>query len=172
MVIHTYPDPVLREEARTLSVEDLGEELDRLAEAMIETMRAASGIGLAATQIGHPVRLCVIGSIDEHGEPQALVNPVITARKGRLFEEEGCLSVPGVTARIRRAGCVVVEALGLRGDTITVEAEGLMARVYQHELDHLNGVLFIDRLSPAARIASKARLADLEDRARTRSNTT
>jgi len=122
--------------------------LQKLIDDMIETMYAAPGIGLAAPQIGIPRRICVIDlSVGKRGgELIALVNPEFVERDGMQLEEEGCLSVPGFNATVPRPARVVVKALNRDGTPRTVEGTGLLARALQHELDHLDGVLFLDRL--------------------------
>ena len=129
----------------------------RLAEDMIETMYDEVGIGLAAPQIGASVRLLVVG--DEEGRgAQVLVNPVITEQGGTVTAEEGCLSLPGFFAPVTRAQWVKLEAQDLEGQPIALTARGLRARVFQHEIDHLDGVLFIDRVDPVTRDRMKRRI--------------
>ena len=164
MDIRLYPAEVLRQQARRISAETLGSEIEELAREMLETMHQARGVGLAANQVGQAVRLVVIGVFEEGGEDRVLVNPVIKNRKGRTVEEEACLSVPGVNGKVRRASRVLVEATNLQGEKQEIEAEGLLARVLQHEIDHLDGRLFIDRLSPVAKIQAQGLLKDMERR--------
>ena len=123
-------------------------DLQTLIDDMIETMYAAPGIGLAAPQIGVPLRVAVVDlSLGKRGgELFTLVNPEFVERDGMQLEEEGCLSVPGFNATVARPGRVVVRALDRQGTERTVEGTGLLARALQHELDHLDGVLFLDRL--------------------------
>jgi peptide deformylase len=120
----------------------------RLIDDMLATMYAAPGVGLAAPQIGVPLRVCVIDlSVGKRdGEVMALINPEFLERDGMQLEEEGCLSVPGFNATVARPSRAVVRALDRDGREITVEGTGLLARALQHELDHLDGVLFLDRL--------------------------
>jgi len=124
------------------------DDLQRLIDDMIETMYAAPGIGLAAPQVGVPLRLCVIDLTvgRRGGELHVLANPEFVERDGMQLEEEGCLSVPGFTATVARPARVVVRAADRTGAVRTVEGTGLLARALQHELDHLDGVLFLDRL--------------------------
>lgn len=144
-----YPDPRLRLHA--VEVTRFDADLERLAEDMIETMYDQGGIGLAATQIGARESLLVLDvSEDRHGS-RTFVNPVIVACEGRLTSEEGCLSIPDVRERVERSARVKVAARDVRGEPFTVEAEGLLAVCLQHEIDHLEGRLFIDRLSPLKR---------------------
>jgi peptide deformylase len=124
------------------------DELGRLIDDMVAVMYAAPGIGLAAPQIGVPLRVCVIDlSVGKRGgELVTLVNPEFVEREGMQFEEEGCLSVPGFTATVPRPARAVVRGLDRQGAPQTIEGTGLMARALQHELDHLDGRLFLDRL--------------------------
>jgi peptide deformylase len=130
------------------SVTDFGADLHRLIDDMVDTMYAAPGIGLAATQIGVPLRVCVIDlSVGKRGgELHVLVNPEFVEREGMQLEEEGCLSVPGFTATVARPLRAIVRSLDRHGAERTVEGNGLLARALQHEIDHLDGVLFLDRL--------------------------
>lgn len=122
--------------------------LGQLIDDLIETMYAAPGVGLAAPQVGVPLRVCVIDlSVGKRGgELLALVNPEFVSREGMQLEEEGCLSLPGFTATVPRAAEVTVRAADRHGDTRLIEASGLLARALQHEIDHLDGRLFVDRL--------------------------
>jgi peptide deformylase len=122
--------------------------LQKLIDDMIDTMYAAPGIGLAATQIGVPLRVCVIDlSVGKRGgELLTLVNPEFVSREGVQLEEEGCLSVPGFNSTVARPAKVVVRASDRTGQERTVEGTGLLARALQHEIDHLDGMLFLDRL--------------------------
>jgi peptide deformylase len=131
-----------------LAVENIDADLQHLIDDMIQTMYAAPGIGLAAPQIGVARRVCVIDlSVGKRGgEVLALVNPEFVERDGMQLEEEGCLSIPGFSATVARPARVVVRALDREGKERTVEGTGLLARALQHELDHLDGRLFIDRL--------------------------
>jgi peptide deformylase len=153
--VRKYGDPMLRRRAEALR--DVTPDIRRLAADMIDTMYDEAGLGLAAPQIGVALRLIVIG--DERGrDPRALLNPVITEQGGEVTAEEGCLSIPGIFAEVPRAEWVTIEATDLDGAPVTVRARGLLARAYQHELDHLDGVLFIDRLDPATRDRIKRRI--------------
>jgi peptide deformylase len=145
--------PIVRFGANVLqkpaaSVTAFNGELQRLIDDMVDTMYAAPGIGLAATQIGVPLRVCVIDlSVGKRGgELYALVNPEFIERDGMQLEEEGCLSVPGFTATVARPHRAIVRALDRTGAERIVEGTGLLARALQHEIDHLDGVLFLDRL--------------------------
>ena len=148
-------DPVLREKAK--KVRKIDASLQKLIDDMIDTMHAAPGVGLAAPQVGIPLRLMVVG--DEKGRSvRALVNPVIADQGGEIVAEEGCLSIPGVFADVARAEWVQLEAKDLEGQPVSIRARGLQARVFQHEMDHLDGVLFIDRLDPMTRDRIKRRI--------------
>ncbi|MDQ0337556.1 peptide deformylase [Caldalkalibacillus uzonensis] len=136
-----YPDPVLREKAAL--VKRIDERLHRLLDDMAETMYDAEGVGLAAPQVGISKRIFVVDVGDEHGLLE-FINPEIIVKEGEQLGPEGCLSIPGVNGEVRRAHKVKVRALNRNGESFELEAEGLLARAIQHELDHLNGVLFID----------------------------
>lgn len=146
LAIRLYPDPVLRVRCQTVEVFD--DRLEALAADMIETMVAAPGVGLAAPQVGHEIRLAVVDlSAGEDPEQlHVLVNPEIASAEGSLQELEGCLSIPGLNEKVERPAMVVVRARDLEGRPIEVTGEGLMARALCHEVDHLDGVLFPDRL--------------------------
>jgi peptide deformylase len=141
-----FGDAILSEAARPVDV--MTPDLDRLIDDMIETMYAAPGIGLAAPQVGVGLRICVL-DLSVGRDPAALqvmINPEFVERDGMQLEEEGCLSVPGFTSTVARPKRVVVKSLNRQGETQTLEGTGLMARAVQHEIDHLNGCLFVDRL--------------------------
>ncbi len=146
-----FPHPVLRQKARR--VEQIDETIHRLVEDMTETMYRAPGIGLAANQVGLPRRVIVVDvSAGEAPENRlVLINPEILHREGRVTTEEGCLSVPDLREDVTRSGRVVVRALDLEGRRVEVEADDLLAVALQHEIDHLDGILFIDRISQLKR---------------------
>jgi peptide deformylase len=153
--VRRYGDPVLRRRANP--VEAVTPEIRRLADDMVDTMYDEVGIGLAAPQVGASLRLMVVG--DEEGRgAQVLVNPAITDQGGKVSAEEGCLSLPGIFAQVTRSEWVTLEAHDLGGRPQVITARGLRARVFQHELDHLDGVLFIDRLEPVVRDRIKRRI--------------
>jgi peptide deformylase len=141
-----YGDPVLQRPA--LPVTEFNAELDTLINDMIDTMYAAPGIGLAAPQVGDSRRVCVIDlSVGrKDGELIVLVNPEFVTREGMQIEGEGCLSVPGFDVPVLRPARAVVRALDRAGQSRTIEGTGLLARAFQHEIDHLDGMLFIDRV--------------------------
>jgi len=159
-ILH-YPDPRLREKAQTVA--EVTPEIRQLVEDMAETMYAAPGVGLAATQIGEAYRIFVIdtASEDEPSELRVFINPEIVKRDGDVTWEEGCLSFPGVVEEIDRAATVRVRAMGVDGKTFELDADGLLAVAVQHELDHLDGVLMIDRMG-----ALKKRIVDRKMRRR------
>ena len=137
-----YPDPVLCRKAKRVSRID--ESLNRLIDDMIETMYQASGAGLAAPQVGVSLKIAVIGIPDE--EVIVLVNPELVKKSGERMVIEGCLSVPGYRGEIKRAEKVTVKALDRNGKAFRIKAEELLAEVLEHEIDHLNGVLYLDHL--------------------------
>ncbi|MDP2921796.1 MAG: peptide deformylase [Candidatus Omnitrophota bacterium] len=144
--IKIYPDPVLRKKAA--NVEKAGSGERKLAYDMIETMRSANGVGLAAPQVGISKRIIVVE--DAEGDEKislTLINPKITQKKGRVKFCEGCLSLPGISNDVIRPEFITVEALNLDGEPIKINADGLLARIIQHETDHLDGIMFIDKLS-------------------------
>ena len=141
-----HGDSLLHEPARAVDV--ITPDIERLVDDMIETMYAAPGIGLAAPQVGAPLRLFVV-DISLGRDPSSLIvliNPAFVVRDGMQLEEEGCLSVPGFEATVVRPARAVVSALDRHGSQQTYEATGLLARAFQHEMDHLDGTLFVDRL--------------------------
>jgi len=141
-----YPDPVLRKKAR--EVKSIDDRVARLAAEMAETMYAAPGIGLAAPQVGVSERVILVDVTGpERKELITLVNPVIVEKEGTVIFEEGCLSLPEVREKVERAARVLVRGYDLDEREREIEAEGLLAIALQHEIDHLNGVLFIDYLS-------------------------
>lgn len=148
--IRLMGDPLLREEAA--EVETIDHEIRRLASDMFDTMYEADGVGLAAPQVGVKQRLIVVDPREEGVTPRALVNPRVLETSDETDKaEEGCLSIPGLREVVERETEVVVEAESLDGETIRIEADGLHARVLLHEIDHLNGILFVDRVSPLKR---------------------
>jgi peptide deformylase len=158
-----FPDPVLKQRARPLRPDEL-DQADRLVADLVDTMRAHEGcVGLAAPQIGEPVRIVVVDvsrdpkRISENGLVE-LVNPVLVRAEGDELGREGCLSIPDLTANVRRATHVVVEGLLPRDGPRSVEANGFEARCLQHELDHLDGILFLDRVeSPSTDVFVRKR---------------
>jgi peptide deformylase len=158
--IRTYPDPVLRN--KTARVETIDNSLGRLIEDMIATMHAAPGVGLAANQVGVALQLAVIDLSSRENEEQrhpliVIINPEILSMEGSITEEEGCLSIPDYSEKVKRAARVKVRAQDRKGNVFEIEAEGLLAKALQHEIDHLNGLLFIDHLSPLKKNIFKRR---------------
>jgi peptide deformylase len=151
-----FPDPRLR--TRAEPIEAVDPEIRRLAEDMLETMYAAPGIGLAATQVNVHRRMLVADVSEEKDAPHVFVNPEILAAEGEETMEEGCLSVPGVYDIVTRAERVRVRALGLDGKPFEMELDGLLAVCVQHEIDHLDGKLFVDYLSDLKRQRIRKRL--------------
>lgn len=139
-----YPDPVLLKRAEEVTA--VGEKEKILIRDMIETMHAQKGVGLAANQIGISKRIFVASPDGKKGAELVFLNPRVTARSGFLSLEEGCLSIPEVYDTVRRSVRVTLEAIGPDGKPVRVKAEGLLARIFQHETDHLNGLLYIHRL--------------------------
>lgn len=149
LTILEYPDPRLR--TRASPVEAVNDEIRRLAADMLETMYAAPGVGLAATQVDVHLRVIVMDVSEERNRPLVLINPEIVEREEVAVGEEGCLSVPGFTEEVERARRIRVRALDLQGQPLEFDAEGLLAVCVQHELDHLEGKLFVDYLSDLKR---------------------
>jgi peptide deformylase len=158
--IVSYPDPVLRE--KCAPVETFDEELRRLAGRMLELMKANRGVGLAGPQVGARRRIFVCNATGEPGDDRVYINPELSDLVGPVEAEEGCLSIPEVRVQIRRAGRCRLKAYDLDGKPVEAEASELLARIWQHEVDHLDGRLIIDSMTPADRIANKKQLAQLE----------
>ena len=144
--ILTFPDARLRTKAKPIN--EVTNELNSFIDDMFETMYDAPGIGLAATQVNFHEQLVVIDVSEDKNEPYCFINPVITHKEGEEVCQEGCLSVPEFYADVSRAENIKVEALDRNGEAFELEADGLLAVCIQHELDHLNGKLFVDYLSP------------------------
>lgn len=143
--IKIYPDPVLLKKAR--QVEKVGDDERRLAYNMIETMRLASGVGLAAPQVGISRRMIVVEDVEgDNRAALTLINPKVIQKKGRVKFCEGCLSLPGVSNDVMRPEFITVEALNLDGDKLKINTGGMLARIIQHEIDHLDGIVFIERI--------------------------
>jgi peptide deformylase len=176
-----YGDPILR--AKGKPIENIDDRVRELAGNMIETMHAANGVGLAAQQIGEALQLTVLDvslvedrpstlkldgkDVDPKAAmPLVLINPEIELRGANEVGVEGCLSFPEITGEIERAKSVIVRAQTLKGGTIEIEASGFLARAIQHEGDHLNGILFIDRMNSAAKAALSSRLKRLQKETR------
>jgi len=155
--IKTYPDTILKK--KTAAVENIDGRTQQLIDDMIETMKSAHGVGLAANQVGISQRLCVIdlGVREEKVPLIVLLNPVIVEKTGMIEAEEGCLSVPGYITTLKRPEKVFIRGVNREGKEMEIEAGGLLARALQHEIDHLEGLLLIDRMSPIRREFFKRR---------------
>jgi peptide deformylase len=161
LAIRIYPDPVLRVKCRAVTAID--DRVRKLAADMVETMHAAPGIGLAAPQVGVEERIAVLDlSVGEDPKQvHVLINPEIVHREGSETDVEGCLSLPGLTDKVERPTAVRVKALDLAGQAIELNAEGWLARAVCHEIDHLDGVLFVDHLRGLRRERAKRQLKKL-----------
>lgn len=142
-------DPILREACEP--IEEIDDDVRALIDDLVETMYAEEGIGLAAPQVGVSLQVFVYDVQEPDIEPGVLINPRIVEAEGSVRESEGCLSIPNLTEIVERAARVVVEALDREGEPVRIEADGLLSRCLQHEKDHLDGLLFIDRVSPLKR---------------------
>jgi peptide deformylase len=164
--IRTYPDPVLQ--IKAAEIQNVDGRVVQLAADMAETMYAAPGVGLAAPQIGVSERLICVDVKPPDGEKEliTLINPVIVEAEGRITEEEGCLSVPEIREHVARFERVLVRGLDLEERQREIEAYGLLARAFQHELDHLDGILFIDRVSRLKRGIIQRKMRKLMQEAR------
>ena len=151
-----YPDPRLYRKA--VPVSEVDDSVRTLVRNMAETMYAAPGVGLAATQVDVHKRVIVIDASETRDQLLVLINPEIVAREGIQYCEEGCLSVPGVFEQVERAARITVRALGMNGKSFTLDAEKLLAVCIQHEMDHLEGKVFVDYLSRLKQKRIKARL--------------
>jgi peptide deformylase len=147
-ILH-HPDPRLRK--KTAPVSRFDAELQRLIDDMFETMYAAPGVGLAANQVGVQLRLAVMDCSEEHDQPQVMINPEVSDTRQREDMEEGCLSVPDTRDKVPRFSRLRLRALDRQGQPYELEADGLVAQCIQHEIDHLNGKLYIDYLSSLKR---------------------
>ena len=166
MKLRYYPDPVLR--IRTEPVETFDAALAEAAQDMVRLMHVCEGLGLAANQAGLTQRMAIVAADDKPGHETVLVNPELVESDGWEEAEEGCLSFPGIYVKIGRFTHVRVRHQNVRGETCEMTAEGLLARAVQHELDHLDGRLLVDRMSAVQRMAHRRRLRELEDRHRER----
>lgn len=162
-----FPDPRLRTKAKPLAPEQIDDAFRALVADMFETMYAAPGVGLAATQVDVHKRFMVIDVSEGKDQPLVFVNPEIVDKQGSQVYQEGCLSVPGIYADVERADQVTVRALDRDGRSFELTADGLLAVCIQHEIDHLDGKVFIDYLSPLKREMVRKRLAKAQrERAR------
>jgi len=159
-----YPEPVLKKVAGRITRID--RQVSKLAQDMLELMYEERGIGLAANQVAVPRQLLVASIGGEHADEVVLVNPTLVTGTGRLTGVEGCLSLPGIEVSVPRYEKVTVRGYDLSARETEIEAAGLLARVLQHEMDHLEGMLIIDKIGPAARIACRGALQALEQQYR------
>ncbi len=164
--ILTYPNPELKKKSAPVTI--ITDKIRELARDMAETMYDAPGVGLAAPQIGVHQRVIVIDVSPKDEQPNLIVaiNPEIVHAEGESYDEEGCLSVPRYAANVRRHAKVVVKALDLEGEEVTYQADGLLAIAFQHEIDHLNGNLFVDHLSPLKRDIFRKKYRQMVEEAR------
>ena len=160
LVLVKYPDPRLREACRPVEVFD--ERLRALTEKMFAIMYDRRGVGLAAPQVGLSLRLFLANPTLEPADERVYVNPTLIENQGRQDGDEGCLSFPGIFCKIKRFATTTIRAQDLSGQTFTETGEGLLARIFQHESDHLEGRLLVDRMSVAARISNRRALKELE----------
>lgn len=156
-----YPDPILKKKAA--AVTEFDPSVKALAERMLELMREDKGVGLAAPQVGIGLRLFVCNPTGEPGDDLVAVNPTLAELTGAEEREEGCLSIPGVTVTMRRAARAVLEAYDPNGRPIRIAQSDLPARIWQHEIDHLDGKLIIDNMSTSDEIANRRALRQLRD---------
>ncbi len=146
--IKTYPDPVLKK--KTVAIKEINGKTQTLIDDMVETMYNAPGIGLAASQVGVSRKLIVVdvSSLENKHPLIVIINPEIVYTEGEILSEEGCLSVPQFVSKIKRTNRVIVKGLDREGNPLEIEGTGLLSRALQHEIDHLNGTLIVDRLNP------------------------
>ncbi|HZL36149.1 MAG TPA: peptide deformylase [Tepidisphaeraceae bacterium] len=162
--IISYPDPRLKK--MSAPVAHFDDSLRELAAGMFVLMRAAAGVGLAAPQVAKSIRLFITNTTGKPEDDRVYINPILTEAEGDEEGEEGCLSIAELRVKVVRAKRLRIEALDLEGQKIDKTAEGFEARVWQHEADHLNGILLIDRMGPVAKIANRALLKELEEKYR------
>lgn len=160
MELKIYPDRVLRRKCRP--IERIDDEFVRRAHEMLDFMYQADGLGLAAPQVGRTDQIVTLDVEQQHEGERIFINPRIAEREGDMEHDEGCLSLPGLQVNVPRSERVVVVAYTLEGERLEIEAEGLAACAWQHEVDHLNGILIVDRLSPTAITGVRRQLKRLE----------
>lgn len=165
--IRIYGDPVLRKKAK--AIDPIDDDVRTLAADMLDTLAKAKGVGLAGPQVGASLRIIVVhppppASDEKREEPQVYVNPEIVEKGGKTVpEEEGCLSIPEIYDIVKRPDRVKIRALTLEGKDIEIEAEGMLGRIFQHEIDHLDGVLFVDKVGPMRRALLQKRLREMAE---------
>lgn len=155
------PHPILRH--RAVPVGEITADVRKLIDNMIETMHAAEGVGLAANQVGSPLHILVASPDGQRGKEIVLINAALAGRRGRHRSAEGCLSVPGVSAEITRSAEVTATGLDRQGEVLTVTATGLLAKILQHEVDHLAGKIYVDHLTPWKRADLLAKYRSVSD---------
>lgn len=156
-----YPDPILRHGA--CEVEEVDSTVRDAVDRMFDIMRSSNGVGLAAPQIGIGRKIIVFKPSPDQPDEQILINPSIVERRGTMEAEEGCLSFPGVWGTICRSAHIVVTGYDLKGNDLKISASDFLARVLQHEIDHVEGMLFVDRMTPECRVLVRDALKALED---------
>ncbi|PCJ63401.1 MAG: peptide deformylase [Planctomycetota bacterium] len=161
--IKTFPNKVLKKVS--VEVEEVTPELKELASNMLETMYENKGVGLAAPQVGVSKRLIVLDCSENRDEPIVLFNPEIVKGIGKTIGTEGCLSIPDIEAKVQRFEKINIKGLNENGEETSYDAEELLSTCFQHEIDHLNGVLFVDKLSPVQKLKVKKLLAEMEAQA-------
>jgi len=159
--IVTYPDPILRRRASDVEEVDAG--IRDIVSRMFQTMYANKGVGLAAPQVGISKKLIVFNPSGEKADEKVLINVAMVDKRGAMEGEEGCLSFPGICGMVRRSSHIVVAAYDLDGNEVRISASDFAARVLQHEIDHVEGMLFVDRMTPESRILAREALKGLED---------
>jgi len=160
--IISYPDPRLRKVS--VDVKTFDQHLRELSERMFQLMREARGVGLAAPQVGHNIRLFVTNHTGKPEDDRVYVNPVVSDAEGEETSQEGCLSLPNITVDVGRPVTARMRAKDLSGNLVEQVETGYLARIWQHELDHLNGVLIIDRMGPTAKMENRKTLKELEEK--------
>lgn len=160
-IIH-YPDPRLRKVSVDVAPEEFGDLLRRLVARMLVLMREDDGVGLAAPQVGVNKRLFVMNARGENAVDRVYVNPVLSEPQGGETASEGCLSLPDISVQMTRSVVLRLQALDLDGNPVDETAEGFVARVWQHETDHLDGKLIIDSMSPTEKLANRRKIKELE----------
>ena len=159
-----YPDPRLKKPSEPVTRFD--QELHDLVVQMFHLMRQHKGVGLAAPQVGRNIRLFVMNPSGEAGDDRVYINPVLSDAAGSDDAEEGCLSLPDIHVKVVRSKTIRMQAQDLTGNPIDESASGFVTRVWQHEFDHLNGILLTDRMGPVAKMQNRKKLKELEDRYR------
>lgn len=162
-IIH-FPDPRLKKQAQPVLQSEFGPALKAVVDRMFTLMRQDNGVGLAAPQVGLLKRLFVMNHTGKEGDDRVYINPTLSDPEGHDKGEEGCLSLPGIRADILRDLALTITAQDVDGKTFTERAEGYQARVWQHEFDHLNGTLLLDRMGPVARMQCRKKVKELEEK--------